>query len=256
MLDITATIVLYKNNLEILKGAIDSFLGTDLKKKLFLVDNSPTDDLRVYFEDNPHIEYIYNNDNLGFGKGHNKVIDLIHNKSKYHLVLNPDVRFSANILTELIEYFRAKDQVGVISPQIIFENGDIQSSSIRRSPSFFDLFVRRSLLNKIFKNRIDYTEYADKDKSKVLSVDFISGCFQLFDTKVFTKIGGFDPRYFMYMEDFDICRKVKNNNHTVIYYPLVKAIHDYERGSTKSFRLFLYLLVSGFKYARKWNSFI
>ena len=106
MLDITATIVLYKNDIKILKHTVDSFLNTTLVKKLYLIDNSPTDNLRVYFENNQDIEYIFNCENLGFGKGHNKVIDLIRNKSRFHLVLNPDVRFSSNILIELTKYLK------------------------------------------------------------------------------------------------------------------------------------------------------
>ena len=71
---VTATIVTYKEREDVLKKAIDSFLNTTLNVKLYIVDNSPTDDLRVLCENIPLLEYIFNNANIGFGAAHNIII--------------------------------------------------------------------------------------------------------------------------------------------------------------------------------------
>jgi len=98
---LSATIVLYKEGSIELSKAINSFLKTDITKKLFLIDNSPTDKLRNKFT-HPDIEYIFIGKNIGFGAGHNIVIDKIKNYSKYHLILNPDVWFSPSVIPNLL----------------------------------------------------------------------------------------------------------------------------------------------------------
>ena len=72
-IDIIGSIVLYQNDVEELKEAIESFLNTSLNVKLYLIDNSPTNELSKQFSD-PKIEYIFNNGNIGFGAGHNVAI--------------------------------------------------------------------------------------------------------------------------------------------------------------------------------------
>ena len=90
---ISGTIVLYKNDLAILKKTVESFLSIPLTKILYLVDNSPTDALRNAFK-HSDVVYKYIGKNIGFGSAQNKVLKEIDNKSLYHLVLNPDVVFT------------------------------------------------------------------------------------------------------------------------------------------------------------------
>ena len=104
MYDITASIVLYNNDLETLKACVNSFLNTNLRIRLFLVDNSPIDKLRRSFSNDPRLEYIFNNSNLGFGRAHNIAIDRTNSVSAYHLILNPDVYFKRGTLEILFEY--------------------------------------------------------------------------------------------------------------------------------------------------------
>ena len=89
--DITTSIVLYKEDLNELSRTIDCFLKTPLKKKLFLIDNTPTKEFEGVFR-HKEIEYIPVGKNIGFGPGHNLVLSRIKNQSNYHLILNPDVK--------------------------------------------------------------------------------------------------------------------------------------------------------------------
>ncbi len=99
---ITASIVAYKNNSDMLRKAIQSFLNTPLQVKLYFVDNSPTDALRSIIDDE-RIEYIFNNANLGFGKAHNIAMRRALEESSYHLVLNPDIYFDGGVLDEIVQ---------------------------------------------------------------------------------------------------------------------------------------------------------
>jgi len=245
---ITASIVLYKENVEVLQKTINSFLNTSLAKKLYLIDNSPNDSLKKY-ADHPDIEYIFNNNNLGFGAAHNVVLKNINNNSEYHLILNPDVEFKPHVIPELITQLKKEKEVSMVSPRVVYPNGELQYTC-RRYPSFFDLVIR---VFRIFKNRIAYKEYRNQDLSKGFYPDFIHGCFMLFRTQSFVNLKGFDERYFLYMEDADICKRIDGAGSKKIYYPEEEIIHIHRKDSGKNIQLFFRHFISALKYFNKWG---
>ncbi len=245
---ITGTIVLYKNEVEMLRKAIDSFLSAPIKKKLFLVDNSPTDSLAHEFS-HPDLEYIYVGQNIGYGRANNYISNFIKDHSTYHLVLNPDVYFDGQVIMELIKELEKDDNLSVIAPKTLYPDGVFQHSC-RRYPSFLELLFRRL---KIFKSVTDKGEYKDLDLSRSFYPDFIQGAFLLFKTTDYIKLGGFDKRYFMYMEDVDICRKIDQTRKRKLYYPEVEIYHHYTKGSAKNLKLFFHHFLSAIQYFYKWT---
>lgn len=246
--NISATIVLYKEEEATLQKVIDSFLAIPMSKKLFLIDNSPTDKLHSITK-HPVIEYTYIDKNIGFGAGHNTVINSIKEWSDFHLVLNPDVTFNKNVIVTLIGALKKHEDVSMIAPRVVFPNGNHQYTA-RKYPLFFDLIIRRL---KFFKNRIYNQEYRDKNLSNPFSVAYLTGCFQLYKTADFVTLNGFDERYFLYMEDVDICKKIDALGKKKLYYPEVSITHVLKKGSSKSIELFYYHLVSAVKYFLKWG---
>lgn len=105
MINLRVSIVLYRNNYKQIEKTIYSVLGSKLNIKLWLVDNSPTDELKFLKDLDNRIEYIFNNANLGFGKAHNIALrKSIEEGIPYHLVLNPDVYFDEGVLEELYSF--------------------------------------------------------------------------------------------------------------------------------------------------------
>lgn len=245
---ITASIVLYKENVETLEKTVNSFLNIPLAKKLYLIDNSPNDRLRS-FADHEDVEYISNYANIGFGKAHNSVLERIENNSEYHLILNPDVEFKPEVIPNLIKELKKEQNIVMISPKVIYPNGELQYTC-RKHPKLIDLTIRRL---GFFKKRRFYGEYRDKDLTEILYPDFIHGCFLLFRTKTFLDLKGFDERYFLYMEDADICRKIDNSGWKKMYYPKEEITHIHRKGSNKSLRLFFTHFISAIKYFNKWG---
>src|SRR5258705_3841291 len=113
---ITDSIVVYQDNTMLLKGAIDSFLKSTMTGPLMIIDNSPSDELR-HTCTCPGVTYIFNNRNLGYGKGHNQAIRQFLNRSQYHLVLNPDVSFAHDVIEKLILFMENNPQAGLAMPQ-------------------------------------------------------------------------------------------------------------------------------------------
>lgn len=256
MLNITACIVLYRNDRDILQKAIESFLNTELSIKLYLIDNSPTNQLKDICKDE-RVKYIFNNANVGFGAGHNIAIkESIRIGSKYHLILNPDVEYKTNTLENLVNFLNINVDVGLVSPKTLYPNGNVQYLC-RMLPTPFDFFAKRFIPNKllpVFRIWLDNYEFKNKDYNKIMEVPFLSGCFMLIRTEVFEKIGLFDENIFMYTEDIDLCRRIFKSYKT-IYYPEVSIIHGYERGSAKDLKLLLISIKSAIYYFNKWGWF-
>ncbi|MCF6349380.1 MAG: glycosyl transferase family 2 [Flavobacteriaceae bacterium] len=245
---ITATIVLYNEEINELSKTINSFLNTPLQKKLFLIDNSPKDKLRNKFNQ-PEIEYIFIGENIGFGSGHNTIINKIKDCSKYHLILNPDVSFESSIILNLIKTLEKEEELAMIAPKVIFPNGEHQYTC-RKYPTVLEMISRKM---GIFKNYVNKREYKNLDLTKTFYPDFIHGCFQLYKTEDFVKINGFDERYFLYMEDVDICRKIDVLGKKKMYYPKEEITHILKKGSSKSIQLFIRHFLSSVKYFYKWR---
>jgi GT2 family glycosyltransferase len=245
-IEISATIVVYNEDVEVLQKTVDCFLKTPLLKKLYLVDNSPTDALKEHFKQE-EIVYLFTGKNLGFGKAHNLVISKL--KSEFHLILNPDVTFKSQVLSNLIHELKHRETVAMISPQVEYPNGELQYTC-RKNPTILELIFRRLRIKKEFTQQ---QEYRNLDLSKPFYPEFIHGCFMVFKTQYFKKIKGFDERYFLYLEDADICRKVIFNHKKILYFPLEKITHLHQKASAKKLKLFYHHIISAIKYTKKWQ---
>ena len=256
MLDITCSIVLYNNPIEDVRRAIESVLRSSLKVKLILVDNSEEDKFRYEFI-SPDLEYIFTGKNLGYGRAHNLAISKVRGRTKYHLVLNPDVEFDPEILTSLFRFMEKRRDVGLVMPKVLYRNGETQYLC-KMLPSPSDLILRRFLpgpIKKLFKNRLEKYELKHQNYNSIMDIPNLSGCFMFIREEVFNSVGKFDERYFMYLEDTDFCRRI-NSYYRTIYYPSVSILHGYSKASYKSFRLMKYHLLSSFRYFSKWGWFI
>ena len=245
-IQISATIVLYNENMQVLEQAIASFLKVPMSKKLYLIDNSPKRITSAIINDD-EIEYIFVEKNVGFGAAHNLAINKIKTISKFHLILNPDVSFKPSVVVNLINELELNPNVSLIAPSVVYPNG-IPQVICRKTPSVKEMLIRRLA---IFNTLVALDQY--QDVSKPFHPDFIHGCFMLFKTQDFINLNGFDERNFLYMEDADICREIKQSGNEVLYYPYEKITHIHRRGSAKKVKLLFYHTVSAIKYFRKWR---
>ena len=249
---ITGSIVLYKENLTDLNKTIDCFLNISISKKLYLIDNTPSKFYEYVFND-ADIEYVPINENIGFGSAHNRVLDKIKNFSKFHLILNPDVFFKEDVISSLIKQLESDRNLAMIAPKVLFPNGNHQFSC-RRYPVVSELMARRFVfLEPIFRKSIKKGQYHDKNLQVPFYADYLTGCFHLYKTEDFVKLGGFDERYFLYMEDVDICRKIDQIGKKKLYYPKEEIVHVLKQGSSKSIKLFFRHTSSAIKYFLKWG---
>lgn len=252
MNSLSASIVAYKNPAPILEKALQSFLSGTTDSIIYLVDNSPTDELRQLAGD-PRVVYLFNNRNIGFGAGHNIPIRKILHQTKYHLVLNPDVYFDGDVIPSLYEFMEQNDDVGQVMPKVLYPDGRLQYLC-KLLPTPRTLVIRRFLnfLKAVLEKENFYYEFHFSDYDKIMDVPFLSGCFMFLRTSALKEVGLFDERFFLYTEDTDLTRRIHKHWRTV-YFPKCTIYHHHGRGSYNSIRLMLCNIRSAVKYFNKWG---
>ncbi|MDO4228380.1 MAG: glycosyltransferase family 2 protein [Capnocytophaga sp.] len=253
---ITASIVLYKTKVTDLKRVIYSFFNTkNIDLHLFLVDNSPTDELKNITENyiNKPITYIFNNQNIGYGAGHNVAIrKAFELDSAYHIILNPDIYFEENTIEELTKYMENNTNVGNIMPKIVYPDGELQYLC-KLLPTPTDLIFRRFLPFKKWKeNRNKRYELHDSGYNKIMDIPNLSGCFMFLRTDALKNVGLFDENIFMYLEDIDLNRRI-HQKYKTIFYPYVTVIHEHQKESYKNKKLLKAHIKSAIYYFNKYG---
>ena len=259
MSKINASIVLYHNSPTQIEKVISCFLKSKIEGKLYLVDNSANDDLKHLGDLDTRIEYIFNNANIGYGSAHNIAIrKSIEDGVPYHLVLNPDIYFEQGVLETIHTYMEQNPDVGQLMPKVLYPDGKLQYLC-KLLPTPFDLFGRRFFNFGPFKKYIEKRNYTYELRftgyTKVMNVPYLSGCFMFFRTKALQEVGLFDERFFMYMEDVDLARRMHSKYNT-IFLPTISIYHEYEKASYKNIKSLKMHLKSSIQYFNKWGWFL
>jgi len=224
---------------------------------IVVIDNNSTDSCPAILEEFENrysfITCIKNLSNRGFAQAHNQVILTL--ESRYHVICNPDIVFSADIFTPLVDFMETHPQIGLCCPKFLNSDGTVQPLN-RRFPTVLDLFLRRLLPNVLrpfFKKRLESYDMRDIGYDRSCDVPFVSGAFMFCRTDVLKAAGGFDERYFLYFEDADLSRKVQDYGYRTVYFPDVIVTHAWERMAHKSWLGTWLFMKSAYKYFRKWG---
>ena len=254
MLDLTVSLVNYNGDTEDLKETIKSLYKAWPNAYLCIHDNGSQkenlDELRSFRHDQ-----LIEGTNKGFGYGHNRAFEACP-KSKFHLILNPDILIKEDCLEKLISFMDSAEDVVLTVPKIFNEDGSVQMLN-KRQPCAFNQFARR-FLPKFVQNlspiraKMDHYIMLDKGYDQSYEVPYMSGCFMLFRSEVLEKLKGFDEDFFMYMEDADISRRASELGRCV-FYPQASIVHKWGRGSHKSLKLTWISIKSSLLYFKKWG---
>ena len=248
---VTGGIVTF-NNISTIAKALETIFaqtkGVDFK--LYVLDNGSSDGTTEFIEQNyPEVTVIKSEKNVGFGAGHNVIIDMID--SKYHAVINPDIVLNENVIGKLTDYMDENPEIGLLSPRICFPDGRDQILG-KRNPQLKYLVASRLRGDEPSKLLRQYA-MLDCDLSKPTHIENATGCFMFIRTEILKKIGGFDDGYFMYFEDADLARRI-NEVSECIYYPDAVVNHVWGRESKRNFKLMLVHINSMLRYFCKWKT--
>ena len=256
-IQINASIVLYHNKIDQLKKVINSFLNTDLKVKLYLIDNSSNDKLKELEKIDNRIEYLYNNSNMGYGKAHNIAIKKsIKEGVKYHVVLNPDLYFDNKVIDELYAYMESHNNVGNIIPKVLYPNGEVQNlCKLLPTPlNWFGRFISNYIKLDYFQHQNELFEMKFANKNNILNIPYMSGAFMFLRMESIKKSGLFDENIFLHTEDTDLSRRMYKASDNV-YYPHVTIYHEHNREAYRNKKVMFMQIRSMIYYFNKWGWF-
>ena len=245
---VSAGIVTYNNVSEII-SCLNSLIETTkgMNVEIYVLDNHSSDDtvsvIRKYF---PRVHLIESSENLGFGRGHNEILKRIY--SEFHMVVNPDIQFTPEVVSKLTAFMCRYPEVGIVTPKIRNADGSEQFLP-KRDPKFS--YVILSKFRPFYFFRDEYTR-ADEVFNRPTRSLSSTCCFFMIRTDMFRKVNGFDEQFFMYFEDADLSRRVRKKS-VIVFYPNAFVYHAWKRDNTRSFRGIKIFLISMLKYFWKWK---
>ncbi|MCL2532393.1 MAG: glycosyltransferase family 2 protein [Oscillospiraceae bacterium] len=250
---VTASIVTFNNI-----STIESTLRTlkeqtqGVRLHLYVIDNSSHDGTLDFVADlDPNIELVRIPWNVGFGAGHNLILPRL--RSKYHVIINPDISLSEDAITNMARYMDENPDVAMLSPRIVYPKTGEPQILGKRNPRLKYLFASRLRRGKLAHRLLhEYAMTNEMNFGKTFDIENATGCFMFIRTETLQKIGGFDERYFLYFEDCDITRSLAKQGR-VLWYPHATVQHAWKRESKKNFRLMLIQIESMLRYFWKWR---
>jgi GT2 family glycosyltransferase len=196
-----------------------------------------------------------NRDNPGYGRAVNRLVVRLGQLPPYIGVLNTDLSWQSGTFEQLLAWLQQHPQVNLAVPQILDEAGTPQKLC-KHHPTVLGLFSRRFLpdwLKPTWLKRYDrWYVMADQNYQEVFEAPYLSGCCMLIRSEAFRRAGGFDERYFLYLEDADLTRSLARDGRCV-HLPVAGVVHGWGRGNYRNLGLMAVNLASAWHYFRKWG---
>lgn len=200
--------------------------------EVIVVDNASRDEsVTMLTAEFPWVQVIVNADNAGFTRANNQAFAA--SRGAAALFLNPDTEVSPGALTTLLVYLRAHPNVGVLGPRLRYPDGSIQSSR-RRFPTLATALFESTLLEQWWPHNPAARAYRLEDvpDDRAQDVDWLVGACLLVPRHVLDQVGTWDEGFFMYSEELDLCRRIRDAGWRVVYLPQAEVIH-YEGKSSE-----------------------
>jgi len=225
-IDVSIIIVNY-NSTELLKNCLDSVekYTTGINFEIVVVDNnSITGDIDEISDNQNKITLIKNDVNKGFGAANNQGVKVA--KGKYVLLLNNDTILFENSIKKVFDFAESLEGNEIIGCKLLNEDKSVQKS-VYDLPNLLNVFTSNFFLYLLFPKSKYFNKYhlMNKGIDNITEVDVVTGAFLFMSRKTFEALGGFDERFFFYMDETDLCYRHKKNNGRVIYFPETSIIH-------------------------------
>jgi hypothetical protein len=186
-------------------------LGIDFE--IVIVNNDPEKNLEGIREKFPEVVLIDAPENKGFAAACN--LGVKNSQGDLLFFLNPDTEIFGS-LDPIIGIFEKNPQIGAIGPKLLEKNGKIQEWSAGVEISLWDLIGNN--LGWLRSRKI-------WESPETREASWVSGAALFTPRKVFSEVGGFDDNFFLYFEDNDLCRRIKQTGKKILYFPSIAIKH-------------------------------
>lgn len=176
----------------------------------------------------PKAQYLASSENLGYGAGNN--LGVKHAKGEFIFILNPDTELQAGAVTALITFLRLNPKVAIVAPTLIHPDGTpfAQQGALTLTP--LRALAAHSIFHRLWPSNPISQKFwlAGVDQSQDRAVEVVPGSAFLVRSSVFKELGGFDPQFFLYFEEYDFCRRVLVAGHQIWMSGLARVTHLWE----------------------------
>jgi len=193
-----------------------------LTLQVIVIDNASRDGSAGHIrQDWPQVELLANTENVGFGRANNQALPLV--RSANVLLLNTDAFVQPGSLRAALGVLAQHPECGIVGVRLVGRDGTVQPSC-RYFPTAWNLLLVSTGLAKLFPRArlIDDPHWDDRRPAEC---DWVPGAFLLIRKAVVDQVGLFDPRFFLYYEEVDLCRAAKRVGWTVRYCPDTDVVH-------------------------------
>jgi GT2 family glycosyltransferase len=229
--DLTVVIVSW-NVRELLRRCLHSVLATtQYHIEIIVVDNASTDgSVEMIRTEFPAVHLVANNQNKGFTAANNQGLEL--SSGRHLLLLNPDTEVVGDALTMMLNYMEAHPQAGALGPQLLNSDGSLQPSR-RRFPTFATALMESTVIQEWWPDNRTLRRYymADTADEAIQPVDWVVGACLLVRREAYEEVGALDEGYFMYSEELDWCKRLKQAGWEVVYLPTATIVHHEGKSS-------------------------
>ncbi len=254
MLDLSIIIVSW-NVRDLLHRCLSSVEDSrgGLALETIVVDSNSTDGSgEMVAAEFPAVRLVRPGTNVGFSRGNNLGLGL--SSGRYALLLNPDTQLLDWALPEIVAYMDAHPDLGVLGPQLLYPDGRVQSSR-RRFPTLGTAFFESTWLQSAAPRSILGRYYMmDQPSDAVCEVDWVVGACLAVRREAFEDVGLLDEGYFMYSEEMEWQRRMKDAGWRVVYFPGARVIHHEGKSSEQVIaKRHIYFQRSKLRYFRQYH---
>ena len=251
MVDLSV-VVLSWNVRDLLRECLKSVVRDGgLATEIIVVDNASDDgSVEMVRAEFPDVRLIANATNRGYAGGNNDGIAAA--VGRYVMILNPDTVTQGNALAAMVAYADAHPDVGVVGPQLLNPDGSAQSSR-RRFPTLMTALFESTWLQPLAPRGVLRHYYMlDQSDDETQEVDWVTGACFLVRREAIQQVGGLDESFFMYSEELDWCRRIKQAGWQVVYLPTAQVVHYVGKSSDQVVaQRHIYFQTSKVRYLRK-----
>jgi N-acetylglucosaminyl-diphospho-decaprenol L-rhamnosyltransferase len=213
--EVDAIVVSYRSAAT-LRGCVEPLTGIEGVRAI-VVDNASPDDSVETIADLP-VELVHSERNGGFSYGCN--LGAARGRAPYLLFLNPDARIGADAVESMLSVLRNDPGTAIVGPRIVDDNGEL-AWSLRRFPRHRSTFAQALFAHRLLPQAA-WTDELIRDPAVYDlpgTPDWLSGACMLVRRTAFEEVGGFDEGFFLYCEDTDLCRRIRDAGHLIRYVP-------------------------------------
>jgi GT2 family glycosyltransferase len=231
--------------------------------RVIVVDNGSSDDSVQKLNTKKanaqwNVVVLETGDNLGFAGGNNVGIQhALNNNADYVVLLNNDTVVSGNLIDGLLRTYKENPKAGAVSPKIYFAKGyEFHKNKYGRDDLGKVIWYAGGKMdwNNVYGSNVGVDEVDTGQFEKTKETDFATGCCVMFPKSVLEKVGLLDEKYYLYMEDADLCERIKKSGYKIFYTPHAHLWHKVSQSSGIGSQLNDYFitrnrLMFGMKYA-------